>query len=436
MTFVLQAIHVGVLSLTLSTGSMAFVAFIPWAAVPEFVEAATPAAQAVAAAGTAAEAAAAAAPALVLGAGLLGWEIGTQLRKTFAPDNPDPFPPPAFPFRGGQGTGTYRVTVEGSSTDGGTLTLNGTLQGPIDGLRVTPREPDHLGRKQSDYTVYARGMATTLGTTHQDELVIVPYHITSITLLSGPDSDRDPPYSYLPAPVDPAILNPTIPIPGMPGSPEFPGTIVPFQRPNKTTEPPVTDPGQEEEPKVIVQIPDLGAQIEFGPTGVGFPSYNPTSDPQPGPQQDPRKVPPVPATPVCECPCDDSEVLAKLKEIKDEEDEIKDLVKPKEYDGHIATRLSGTGGSFNLQPLCTAVKVVLTEIPANANTFSGSGGPDIYIAGWHSFGGQGVSGGVRTPIQYQSSVFLPPDGATTFSYGLQIGYSAIVTEYWNTVKTG
>jgi hypothetical protein len=414
---------------------MAFVGFIPWADVPAFVEAATPAAEAVAAAGEVAATASAAAPALILGAGLLGWEIGTQLRKTFTPDDTTPFPAPSKPFSGGQLNIRYRVTSEWQLTSVGIQSDVATLTGPIQGYAEGDYSP---GSASSAHYWWLRfgPTAQAYGPRLVDDDIVVPPRITGLVPLDPlPKPDTDPPYAYPPGIFDPGVLNPTIAIPGMPGSPEFPGEIVPFRRPSGPDEAPETEPNQEEDPKVIVKIPGLGTQVTFEPTGVGLQGYNPGPDAEQQPQKDPRQNPPKAATTVCDCPCDVSEVLAKIKEVKDEEDDIKKLVTPKEYDSHIAVRLSGHGGSFTLQPLCRAVRVQVTVTPANASSYDGSGGPDIYLCGWHAFGAASVFGGERIPIQYLDNVYLCPDRAGTFTFGLKAGYSGIVTEYYDTEKT-
>jgi hypothetical protein len=405
---------------------------VSWPLLNAYVEAESAAAGAVEVAGVAAAEAAAAVPALLLGAGLLGWEIGDQLRKHFLPDNPERFPAPFKPFTGGQQRGRlYDVTFTQAEGSSGLGTATIGAYGPISATYEYNVSETLIGYAwASSDGIHSQGASTE----DDWEARGIPSVISVVPHDGMPDLDKNPPYAYAPTIQVPGVLNPTKPFPFLPGNPNLPMEIVPFKRPNKTTDPDTTDPNQEEEPGVIVKIPDLGTQITFTPGGADIQSYNPTDTARAAPQQDSRKSPPKAATEVCDCPCDVSEVLAKIKEVKDEEDEIKKLVEPKEYDHHTAVRLSGSGGSFTLQPYCRAVRVQVTVFPSNREGYDGNGGPDIVFAGWHAFGGAGVFGGERVPIQYYDNVYLAPENAGTFTYGLKTGYEGIVTEYYDTLK--
>lgn len=73
------------------------------------------------------------------------------------------------------------------------------------------------------------------------------------------------------------------------------------------------------------------------------------------------------------------------------------------------------------------VKVNLKTIPRNANVISGLGNaPNIYLAGWISFK-TGQTFYPRQFVDYQSCIFVAPDGADGFALRLNPGYTGSTT---------
>lgn len=413
---------------------MSFVGFVPWAAAPEFIAGGTPAAVAVEGAGAAALDAALAMPALVLGAGFVGWQIGSYLKKTFLPDDPTGFPPPGAVFGGGKAGHMYRLTYTYATASGGpgggTITVEGPVIGFIEGDAIvgTP-QPAHY------WWVFYGPTQQAYGPGLVDSDITQYPTITNLEPLTDPTEDtKGVPYAYAPSPPQPDKLKPTIPMPILPGSPGFPGIIVPFKRPKKDGDTEVTPPGEQDDPAVTVQIPGLGIQIDFGSDGIHWGDYNPLPVNLPSTQKDPRVPPPQRAADLCDCPCDLTDVEKKLDDIKTEEDEIKDYVKPKEYEEHTIVLGSGSGGVFNLPALTFGVGISLTSFPTNAKMQSGNGGPDVIYAGWHSFSTYASHQGVRNPIHYESQVYPVPLNATSFSYTLYNGFEGTVVAYYKQLK--
>jgi len=403
---------------------------VSWELLGPYLESQTPVAEAVAAAGEAAGAAALAAPALLLGGGLFGWEIGTQLRKAFFGD--DAIGPPTTPFLGGQGTGTYHVQVQYQTTSGGVVTEDfPNIQGPIVGISGThatsgfPQATTRYGM-----TFDAGRQTVNVGDLADDDIVSAP-SIISVTPNGAPDAYKNPVPQYEPLPYPPGTLNPTIPFPFLPGSPEYPAEIVPFRRPGGTPDKPATEPGQEEEPKITINIPDLGLTIDFKPGGVEPRQYNPQAYPMPGNQSDPTASQKTRPPTTCECECDLTEVISKLDAIKAEEDDIKDLVTPPQYDRQVQVLGGGQGGTANLPANTKLVTIDLGAIPLNARKQFVAGSPTVYYCGWYAFGGEARYGGERTKIAYQTNAYPCPDEATTFTWGMYEGFDCTVRAYYD-----
>jgi len=403
---------------------------VSWELMGPFLESQTPVAEAVTVAGEAVGAAALAAPALLLGGGLFGWQIGTQIRKTFFGD--DAIGPPSTPFLGGQGLGTYHVVVQGARTSTGIYTIDlPNIQGPVGGITATHADTG-FPSPTTRYGMYFDGGRQTVnvGDLADDDIASAP-SIISITPNGAPDAYKNPIPQYDPLPYPPGILTPTIPFPFLPGNPEYPSEIVPFRRPGGTPEIPATEPGQEEEPKITINIPDLGFTVDFKPGGVEPRQYNPQSYPERANQSDPKASTKTRPPTTCECECDLSDVVQRLKDIKDEEDDIKDLVTPPRYRTEVQQIGGGQGGTANLPPLPKVVRLTLQTIPSNARKQFVPNSPDVFYCGWYAFGSQTIYGGERIPVAYQDNTYIVPEGATTFTWGLYDGFSAIVRAYYN-----
>lgn len=397
-----------------------------WEAVPAAVEAGVPAMQAARVAAQAAVPALASAPMLLLGAGVLGFSIGTQIKQAFGIDTP--IPQPTTPFQGGQTNGRYQVVVDGQVTGVNIYPITfGNIAGPIVGIKST-YDATSFPEPRFRYGLFFDGGAqgAPVGDLKEDDIQVAPY-IQSLTRIDAPDGPKNPVPEYPLAPFDPGILNPTVPFPYLPGNPEYPVEIVPFKRPGGTPSAPVTNPGQEEEPKVTVNIPDLGISIDFDKDGVTPRAYNPQAYPAPQKQNDPRVSPPTRPPTTCECPCDLDPVLDKLDEIKEELDDVKECACEPEYTNVIV----GLGGGQSLVatlPVDTvSVTLTLSQIPETARTQSGVAALDVIYAGWYAFSDGTGRGGERLPVHYANNTYFPPERATVFSYTLYEGFSATLS---------
>jgi len=407
---------------------------IPWSAMDAFIAEGSGIVPALEAAGELGLEAASIGPGALLGAaGIAGWYIGQQLQKHFG-DGTLNFPPPSTPFQGGQRATRYSVVVayQLNSTGSHTVTY-GNVGGPVVGITAKAARPDEgfpVPTTRYGLSLEGGAFSTSAGDFADDDVVVAPT-IVSITPLDGLPDTKNPPAAY-PAgiPIDPAALvgNPFRPFPEPDTREATPEIAIPGAEPD-TGKKPDTPPNEEDEPGVVILIPDLGTQIEFGPDGAKIRNYNPSPYPQPQPQGDPRIPPPKTATAECECPCDVSEVLKKIKEVKDEEDEIKQLVTPPEYDYSTSVLLTGGGGSADLPAGTYAVKVDVFGQEANAKGQEGNGGPNIWHQGWYAFGGQGIFGGDRKPLSYLHHWLPVPEFATSFCYTVYTGQNAQVTAF-------
>ncbi len=396
--------------------------FVPWESVPAWLEAASPAAATAEAAGIAALEAVTAMPALLLGAGVLGWTIGSYLKKTFAPEDPDPFPGIGGVLGGGQAGHRYQVTFAYETISGGPASQTANLEGPIIGMF----EGDEIqGTAQRSHYWWL-----TYGPTHEnfgpgladDDIIIFP-HITGFVPITEPDEDVKPlPATYPPAQPVPEKLSPTIPFPFLPGSPSLPSEIVPFKRPARTPGEEPLEPGEPEKPGVIVLIPGLGTGVEFTPDGIDVKNYNPQTAPLPDTQKDPRKVPPPSLPAICDCPCDLSDVIRRLKDLQNCDRCAA------EYDYFTETH---SGNSFAVTIASdrelVGMSLFVSEYPSNVkNQWGGDVAPDVLYLGWYSWTRES-SPGERIPLNYAIAASPAPDGANGITCTLYTGCSGTLT---------
>jgi len=86
------------------------------------------------------------------------------------------------------------------------------------------------------------------------------------------------------------------------------------------------------------------------------------------------------------------------------------------------------GSSFVLPSGAFYVRLLVTPTPAVRYQVSEGNAPDIYFAGWASFGYQNAYG-VRNNVSFAGSGFFVPDSATHFAYSLVFGAVAIARVY-------
>lgn len=89
---------------------------------------------------------------------------------------------------------------------------------------------------------------------------------------------------------------------------------------------------------------------------------------------------------------------------------------------------SGQGDKVAIGKDTVYVGIEINRKPENFKGYFNDGSPDVVFAGWHSFGSEECEG-VRTPIQYEKNIYPKPSGCSSFSFGLQMGYTATCYEY-------
>lgn len=245
--------------------------------------------------------------------------------------------------------------------------------------------------------------------------ILSPFRVTSLTKQNGDPAN----FQKIPAPALPLVPYAPVKVPALipsfPGEPDFPitPTVVPA---------PENDPDEDNkngEPGVIVQIPELGTQIKFTPTGVTIGRYK---SPETEPTEEPR-VPfppntPPPATDVCPCPEDadkSKEIICRVKTLQ------KELLDDG-YTFNTTIIPAGTGGSGTVTTgELVQANVFVTSYPSNIKkqpypAFDS----DVIWAGWFSWTKEGRAG-ERIPLQFEDNSFYPPPECDGFKYAFNYG---------------
>ncbi len=218
--------------------------------------------------------------------------------------------------------------------------------------------------------------------------------------------------SYLPK-------NPDRPKPALPTLVPFPGVLPLPITPTVVPNPGNDDPSENEErpPGVVVQIPQTGTQVRYEPGGVTISNYN-------APNREPFRVPPLvllpgatAATPPC-CesePPDLTEIICRLKAL---ENGLLD----DGFDFTVRSTPDAQSGKV-LDPSKTfdVVNVFVSSRPSNLR-IQNSTPPvaNVWYVGWFSWLTNGKEG-IRTPLHFQESAFIAPDGVEGFVYQLNSG---------------
>jgi hypothetical protein len=261
------------------------------------------------------------------------------------------------------------------------------------------------------------------------EQVVKPLTVISVTKVDGtpvPQLRKVPGYAptFFPAPFK---LPTTIPI--SPSIPDFP--ITPTVIPNPDNDPDADD-DKAKEPGVVVQIPEMGTQIVFTPTGVTVGRYrSPETEPTEAP-----KVPPPPGTPPPaeqECPCPeeenkDEEIICRLKALQKEilGDGFTEEIR--QFGGAQCFQVLGLGSGFY------KVEVRAIATPENAKRISyPEPGVDTVFVGNLQF----IISGVVTepiPIRGERQINLAPEGASGYVVSGAFGFAIDSLAYIRTKK--
>lgn len=330
--------------------------------------------------------------------------------------------PPSKPFTGGQCPIRYNVgytyKIPGNSP---VVDSKNNILGPIQGpFSTTP----NAGNKKAVAILTGDGQELMLGEipSSGDDWEQAPTITSVVPVSGGPDNCGDPPPSQPPLVPDAPDLQINAPVYISPTLTLNPTFI--YVRPEIDVN--VSIPTQVEF-KPTIQLPDLNIEIQFGPDNVTVQPYiPPKTNPTPIPP-DPRPTPPTPSQPKppkvdCDCePCDLTEVIELLEDIKECACEPETTVQ-------ISALGFGDSGSYSLPTNTVAIGLQLTAIPSNAKMENGGAGPDVYYAGWVSVGYDNGRD-TRLPIAYERNYYSVKNGYTQVSFTCRVGYLATIYAY-------
>lgn len=164
-----------------------------------------------------------------------------------------------------------------------------------------------------------------------------------------------------------------------------------------------------------INLPDLNINLKFDAAGIEINNYGGGDGlPVLPPQEDPRS--PIPLPPSSPSPGVDLTPVLDLLE------DIQECACPPLQSG-VVTLGSGRSGTYSLPSNVIGVTVSLTATPDNKRAESGLLAPDVYYAGWASFGRDG-NGGSRKPLNYLANWFLREPGENTFWFTCRQGFTA------------
>jgi hypothetical protein len=359
---------------------------------------------------------------LVTGAGLAGFWIGQKILEDLEYDGPEP--EIAETYRTPGNAGRIRLTASINFNPVGEQVFVNDFDSPV----IAPFVQT-VGASLRFGVIAGNPPAFNLYVQTTPEQIVQPLKVISATKINGdpvPELKKVPGYAPTFAPA-PFKLPTTIPI--SPAIPDFP--ITPTVVPNPDNDPEEGD-DKAKEPGVVVQIPEMGTQIVFTPTGVTIGRYrSPETEPTEAP-----KVPPPPGTPPVsegECPCpepenNNEEIICRLKALQEE---ILDDGFTQEitlHGGGQSHSVSGLGESF------FRVETNAISFPSNAKRISyPAPGIDTVFVGNMQFL---VAGAPTEPIPIRgiSQVMFPPEGATGYVVSGASGFSITSAAYVRTKR--
>lgn len=339
-----------------------------------------------------------------------------------SPRNKRPALPPSVPFSGGQCP--IRYTVQGTVTQPTTGTTPYSVfnvLGPISGIVI--------GLNQSGQRTYfiqaapdpparpdGRIGLLSLGTNvNPDDFSAT---ITSVTPPSGvPDTCGNPNPQYRPVIAPEVNLN--VPVSVNLGGFTLNATAVII--------PTKFEANLEVNAGVEVQIGDFNIQFDAGGVTINN-EFKPSIDINlPGSGTDGRNNPP-PAQPIersDECP-DIDQITTDLEEVIELLEDIKECACEDTEEIQVVLGVANSGILTSPSLDIVSVRLILEEIPETIRTQSGgANAPDVYYAGWCSFGTGGGNFGDRIPVSYIGNSYIAPEGARQFSFTLQQGVTAL-----------
>lgn len=381
---------------------------------------------------------------------------GRFLRDRYCPPPAPPLPPPPDPTVGGQCCELYRVRTSVRFDDPVAPTISDNVFENLSGkIRIIN------DRVETSPGLFQVTIAISTGTdcpgatptilsvaggqnVSENDVVLLSYQIEKM------DGSRDNcggglfPVTPPPSPVPPVFdFDINIPVGGVNVS--VPVTI------------PIIQPDIDINirPEINIQLPDLNINLTWDGINLSFPigGNNPDGSPPripnipdnelPDGDRRPPVVPPrapnqpyPPGSrpPTVNCPnLDLTPVIVRVDNLQEDVDQlliIGDLLldcdrckrkNPEDCDRDFGG--SAQGAKEEIPDGAQWVELSITGRPENAKGYLSVGSADVLFAGWHSFGSEECEG-VRTPVQYERNIYPVPDGASSFSFGLQTGFIA------------
>lgn len=348
--------------------------------------------------------------AAIVGAGALGWMIGSAIREQLGLDND-----PGFVsdwVTGGTPNEVVRVQFEFNNGINPPINSEVDVRAPMAGIlrKVQTASNDQFFMRQINPPADIQMVSF-----NREGFPDARIRITGLLKQDGTPAEnfkRVPAYPQLPT-YEPTRV-PVI-VPATPRTPAFP--ITPIVVPT-----PGNDPDEDNklrEPGITVQIPELGLQIQYSPTGVRFGRYrSPDTEPY-----DPPKIalPPgsqPPASDPCECDegeSKDEEIICRIKTLQSE---LLD-------DGYeTETHLQGVSSYHSVDGLPDEfyrLEISVSSFPSNVKRqFYSVDDATVTWVGWLSWN-FGSRKSERIFLQFTQLGFSPPPGCQGYTIAMNSG---------------
>lgn len=329
---------------------------------------------------------------------------------------------PTTPFTGGQcECAVYRITYT-TYVDGASVGTNSTLQpGPLSGPSL---ESDGSGKAYGLYVGtaacggrrrynFASGFAE-----FKQEVGGVFVTIDSVVPDVGQPNtcgDPAPQYDQRVPTLDDIKQRIPIPVGGTPVDVDIEINPVQF------------NPGINFKPQFNINVGGIQVNIEMTGAKINIgPQFN--LPPVLPPGYDPRNPKPSPDTPPGSPELGD--IADDLSDILDKLDELKECACGES--GPILSSNLGVsnGDALPLPSNCFRVFIQLSTLsPKPKVEFGNNDAPNVYYAGWYSFG-SAAHWGERLPLTYEYNYLDVPEWATTLSFTCRAGYEATLTAFY------
>lgn len=343
---------------------------------------------------------------------------------------PGPPPIPELPFTGGQCCGTTYEIVYQYTTPFGTQTVTGAFTGKLGAPRIISNGPGLIGTDipvtRCDGSMqYLAGWAFVSVESYFEGLY-GPISIAAVNPLFGGSNDCGDPLPVfppaIPTPDDlkrtgDIVISPSLTIP----------VAFVYVRPDIDVD---VDVDAKFNIPVTINLPDFNIDFNFDVGGVNInigTGGNTTVIPTKPDVRDPQPKPSFKETNY------DAEfrfINSQLRRLKEEVDDIKDCACETPTTIQTVSYPAANARVIALPAKTFLVRLTIDEKPANAKQQWGAGAPDVFYAGWASFGYAGGGWSERLPIDYLEKSFIPPRQPQGFSYTCYVGFTASLVVYY------